>query len=109
MAEEEHNLIEGIKEDIKKALKEGIDNEGCAVFRVMRKDAFSPKGKAIILDSGHYGDILLKCNMCKACGDDLCNSFQKARQVLVLRGKELDVNKKMIENLKNSGNVYGEK
>lgn len=109
MVEEEHNLIEEIKEDIKKALKEGIDNEGCAVFRVMRKDSYSPKGKALILNNGDYRDILLKCNMCRACGDDLCNSFQKARQVLVLRGKELEENKKMVENLKSSGNVYGVK
>ena len=104
---EEHNLIEEIKENIEKSLKEGIDNEGCAVFRVMRKDSFSPKGKAMILDNGYYGDILYKCNMCRACGSELCNTFQKARQVLVLRGKEIQENKKMLENLEKTGNIYG--
>lgn len=107
MVEEEHNLIEEIKENVEKALNEGIDNEGCAVFRVMRKDSFSPKGKAIILDSGYYGDILYKCNMCRACGSELCNTFQKARQVMVLKRKELEANKRMMENLKNTGNIYG--
>jgi hypothetical protein len=47
--------------------------------------------------------------MCKACGDSVCNSFQKARQVLVLKGEEIEENKKMLENLKNYGNIYGEK
>tara|TARA_Y100000310_G_C20639324_1_gene792986 strand:+ start:309 stop:644 length:336 start_codon:yes stop_codon:yes gene_type:complete len=104
---EEYNLKEEVKEEIAKALKDGIDNERCAVFRVMRKEHYSPKGKAIILDNDYYEKILYKCNMCRACGDDLCNSFQKARQVLVLKGKEMNANKEMISNLKKSGNVYG--
>ena len=104
---EEFNLREEIKEEVSRALKDGIDNEGCAVFRIMRKDHYSPKGKAIILDSDHYEKILYKCNMCRACGNDLCNTFNKARQVLVLKGKEMNANKEMIENLKKSGNVYG--
>jgi Fe-S oxidoreductase len=106
---EEHNLKEEIEEEISKALKEGIDNEGCAVFRTMRKESYSPRGRAIILNNGFYGKYLYKCSMCKACGDSVCNSFQKARQVLVLKGEEIEENKKMLENLKNYGNIYGEK
>lgn len=104
---EEHNLKEEIKEEVKTAIRNGIDNEGCAVFRVMRKDNYSPRGKAIVLDNEYYEKILYKCNMCKACGDDLCNTFQKARQVLVLKGKEMNANKIMIENVKRTGNIYG--
>ncbi len=104
---EEHNLKEEIKEEVRTAINNGIDNEGCAVFRVMRKDHYSPKGKAVVLDQGHYEKILYKCNMCKACGDNLCNTFQKARQVLVLKGKEMNANKKMIDNVKRTGNIYG--
>lgn len=104
---EEHNLKEEIKEEIKTSLRKGIDNEGCSVFRVMRKDHYSPNGKAIILDNGHYEKILYKCNMCRACGDDLCKTFQKARQVLVLKGKEMNSNKIMVENVKKTGNIYG--
>ena len=106
---EEDNLKEEIKEEIKIALKNGIDSEGCAVFRVMRKEQYSPKGKAIILDNNYYEKILYDCNLCGACGSSLCNTFQKARQVLVLKGNEVEENKKMLDNLKNSGNVYGEK
>lgn len=106
---EEENLKEEIKEEIKKALKNGIDNEGCAVFRVMRKEQYSPKGKAIILDNNYYEKILYDCNLCGACDTNICNTFQKARQVLVLKGNEIEANKKMLENLKNTGNIYGEK
>ena len=107
MKTEEYNLKEQVKEGIKIALKNGIDNEDCAIFRVARKDQYSPKGKAIILDNDYYEKILNKCNLCRACGDDLCSTFQKARQVLVLKGKEENANIEMIENLKKSGNVYG--
>ena len=40
-----------------------------------------------------------KCNLCRACGDDLCASFQKARRVLVLKDKEMNANREMIDNL----------
>ena len=61
-------------------------------FRVMRKEHYSPKGKAIILNNEFYEKIIYKCNLCKACGDGLCDSFQKARRVLVLKGKEMNTN-----------------
>lgn len=103
---EEHNLKEEIKEGIAKALRNGVDNEGCAVFRVVRKEHYSPKGKAIILDNDFYEKILYKCNLCRACGDGLCDTFQKARQVLVLKGKEMNANKEMMKNIRRSGGVY---
>ena len=112
MKAEEHNLKGEIKDIIGKALKAGINNEGCAVFRIMRKEQYSPKGKARILDHNFYEKIVYKCNLCRACDNDLinsrlCDAFQKARQVLVLQKKELMANKKMIENLRKTGNVYG--
>ena len=110
MKAEVHNLKEEIKEIIDRAIKSGISNEGCAVFRILRKEQFSPRGKAITLDNNFYEKIIYKCNLCKACefGDSkLCDAFQKARQVLVLQGKELSANKEMIDNLEKTGNVYG--
>lgn len=104
---EEYNLKEEIKDEISKAVSSGINNEICSVFKIMRKDHFSPKGKAIILNNDIYDKILYKCNLCNSCNETLCNTFQKARQVLVLRGKEMNINKEMVNNLKNSGNVYG--
>jgi len=110
MKAEIHNLKEEIKENVDRAIKSGISNEGCAVFRVLRKEQFSPRGKAIMLDNNFYEKILYKCNLCKACefsDSKLCDAFLKARQVLVLQGKELNANKEMIDNLEKTGNVYG--
>ena len=104
---EEFNLKGQILEEVKIALKEGIDNDGCAVFRVMRKDQYSPKGKAFILEKGYYENILNDCNLCGACGANLCSTFQKAKQVLALKGKEASGNKLMLKNLKETGNIYG--
>ena len=110
MKAEIHNLKEEIKENIERAIRLGISNEGCAVFRILRKEQFSPRGKAIMLDNNFYEKIVYKCNLCKGCefnDSKLCDAFQKARQVLVLQGKELSVNKKMIDNLEKTGNIYG--
>ncbi len=110
MKAEEHNLKEEIKEILEKAFQQGILNDNCAVFRVMREEQYSPRGKAIILDNGFYEKIVYQCNLCKACefsGSRLCEAFSKARQVLVLQNKEIDENKEMIENLRRTGNIYG--
>ena len=112
MKAEEHNLKEEISEVVSNALKAGIDNENCAVFRVLRKEKYSPEGKAKILNNNFYGKIVYKCNLCRACDNNianikLCDAFQKARKVLVLQKKELAANKEMIKNLEKSGNIYG--
>jgi len=109
---EEHNLKEEIKDIVGKSIKSGISNEGCSIFRVMREEQYSPKGKAVILDNDFYEKIIYQCNLCKACentitGSKLCEAFQKARQVLVLQKKEIPANKEMINNLQKTGNVYG--
>ena len=108
MKAEEHNLKEEIREIVGEALK-AVNNEGCAVFRIMRKEQYSPRGKAIMLDNGFYEKIIYKCNLCKACeiNSNLCDAFQKARQVLVLQKKERRANKEMIKNLEKTGNIYG--
>ena len=40
MKAEVHNLKEEIKEIVDRAIKSGISNEGCAVFRIIRKEQF---------------------------------------------------------------------
>ena len=108
---EEHNLKEEIKEIVEKAVKTGVVNENCGVFRIMRQENYSPRGKAIMLNNGFYEKILYNCNLCRACefNNNLCTAFLKSRQVLFLQKKEHPENKKMIENLRSTGNVWGMK
>lgn len=104
---EEFNLREEIKEDIKKFLRKGIDNEYSAIFRVMRKDQYSPKGMALMLDNGYYAEIFYQCNLDGIPDVEFSEIMQKARRILVLRGQELEVNKEMVKNVRDTGNIYG--
>jgi|TARA_Y100000034_G_scaffold49088_1_gene60677 hypothetical protein len=106
---EAHNLKEEIEEITNKALKQGIPNHKCAVFRILREDQFSPKGKATLLNNNHHENLIFDCNLCKACEQqtNLCQAFQKARQLLALKNKEPKANKEILENMKKTGNVYG--
>lgn len=106
---EEFNLKEDIKEQIKNILRKGVDNERSAVFRIMRKEHYSPRGMAMILEEGIYDKILYQCNLDGIGGIDFINILQKARQILVLKGKELEVNREMVRNLKKTGNIYGDR
>lgn len=112
MGVEDHNLKEEIKEMIASSLKTGISNDSCGVFRVMRKEQYSPRGKALILDRGFYDKIIYSCNLCKACespvfSSKLCEAFLKARQVLVLQKKDPKKIRGLIDNLRKTGNIYG--
>ncbi len=112
MKPEEHNLKEEIKEIVERAIKIGIPNQGCGVFRVMREEQYSPRGRALILNNDLYEKILYECNLCKACeicNSNLCEAFIKARQLLVMQKKELPHIKEIIENVRKTGNVYGVK
>jgi len=115
MTIESDNAKEEIKEIVEKCIKCGLCKQLCPVFKIMREEQFSPRGKAILLDNGFYGKIIYQCNLCKACEEKcplnlkLCDAFVKARKVLVEEGKEIAEIKEMIENLEEKGNVFWEK
>jgi len=115
MAVESDNAKEEIKEIVEGCIKCGLCRSLCPVFRVMREEQYSPRGKAVILDNGFYEKIVYDCTLCKACEKQcpanlkLCSAFIKARGVLVKQKKELASNREMIKNLDKTGNIYGEK
>ena len=107
---EMHNLAEEIKEGIQKALDKGIINNNCSVYRVMREEQFSPKGKIQLIKNNFLESHLNSCNLCKGCEFSdipLCTTFHKVRQILILKGKESNRAKIMVENMQSSGNIYG--
>jgi Fe-S oxidoreductase len=115
MTIETDNAKEEIKEIVERCIRCGKCRKLCSVLRVMREEQYSPRGKAVILDNGHFEKIVHDCTLCKACEKTcpfnlkLCSAFIKARQVLVGQKKEIPENKAMIKNLDKIGNVYGEK
>lgn len=113
MTVESDNAKQEVKEIIDKCIKCGMCKSLCPVFRIVREEEISPRGKAILLDSEVYDKIMYECSLCKACeekcplGLKLCTAFLKARVVLAESGKETRENKEMIKNIRGVGNPFG--
>lgn len=105
MGVEEFNAKEEIKDIVERCIKCGMCNSHCPVLRVAREEYHSPRGQTIILDKGFIEKIVYDCTLCKVCEEKcpldlkLCTAFIKAREVLVLKGKEIKENKEMVRNL----------
>ena len=56
---------------------------------------------------------MFECTLCKGCEQrcpleiKVCDAVRKAREAMVLKGKGLKSNKKMIENIRKYGNPFG--
>ncbi len=107
------NLLEEVSVELEKCIKCGMCKNICPVFKTLREEGVSARGKSIILSEKLISDIIFKCNLCKACEQKcplnikLCDSFLKAREASVLMGKELKQNKDMIENIRKYGTPMG--
>lgn len=110
---EAENMINEIKEIVDKCVECGMCKGLCPVFRQIREETISPRGKAMILKDKIYDKIVYKCTLCKACEEkcplnlSLPHAFRKARSVLVEDGKETKENKEMIKNVREFGNPFG--
>lgn len=110
---EANNILEEVSEELSKCIKCGMCKAKCPVFDILREEAVSARGKSIILSEKLLDKIIFKCNLCKMCEENcvldlkLCDSFLKAREALVLKGKGLKENEEMIENIRESGSPFG--
>jgi Fe-S oxidoreductase len=110
---EAENMINEIKEIVEKCVECGMCKGLCPVFRQIREETISPRGKAMILKEGIYDKIVYKCTLCKACEKkcplnlSLPDAFIKTRAVLVEAGKETKENKEMMEKVRQDGNPFG--
>lgn len=113
MTIESENAREEVREIVNKCVKCGMCKALCPVFKIIREEAISPRGKAMILQEEIYDKIIYECTLCKACEKKcplklkLCEAFKKARKVLAEEGKETEENKEMIKNIKEFGNPFG--
>lgn len=110
---EAENAKQEISEICEKCVKCGMCKSLCPVFKIIREETISPRGKAIILEKEIYDKIVYECSLCKACeekcplGLKLCDAFRKARKVLVENRRETKENKEMIRNIRQEGNPFG--
>ena len=108
------NLMEEVCEILTPCVKCGMCNSFCPVFKTLREEGVSPRGKAIILSEKTMDKIIFQCNLCKVCENHcplkikICDAIQKAREAMVLKGKGLKSNEEMINNIKKTGNPFGD-
>jgi glycolate oxidase iron-sulfur subunit len=113
MTVESDNAREEARDIVEKCIRCGKCKVLCPVFKIIREEQQSPRGRAILLDNNHFDKFVYNCTLCRACenkcplGIKLCNAFIKARKVLVGQKKEIEANKEIIKNLQKTGNIYG--
>lgn len=113
MAIEIENAKEEINEIIEKCIKCGLCKSLCPVFKVMRGEQNSPRGRVIMLENNFIEKIIYDCCLCKACEVQcplnlkLCDAFIRARMILVNQGRDFSKNKDIINNLSKTGNIFG--
>ncbi len=108
-----NNLMEEVAEILAPCVRCGMCNSLCPVFKTIREEAVSPRGKAIILSEKLLDKILFQCNLCKGCevscplNIQICEAIGKAREAMILKGRGLKSNNEMIENIRKTGNPFG--
>jgi Fe-S oxidoreductase len=106
------NLMEEVSEVFDACIQCGMCKSRCGVFRVLREEQYSPRGKRDLLSKKIMDKILFECNLCKACEEScpldvkVCDAVLKSREAMVLLGKGLKGNEEMIGNIRKKGNPF---
>ena len=109
------NLMEEASEIFDSCVQCGLCKGRCGVFRVLRGEGLSARGKGDLLSGKIMDKILFECNLCRACeescplGGKVCEAVLKGREAMVLLGRGLKENEKMIGNVRRTGSPFGAK
>ena len=115
MTIEGNNAKQDVKEIVEKCINCGLCKARDSIFKVMREEQYSPRGKAIMLKNNQYDDLIFDDNLSKQCEVScplkikMHEAIIQARKVLVEEKKEPEEVKKAIRNLRSTGNIFGEK
>ena len=110
---EANNLMEEASGIFDSCIKCGLCKSLCPVFKTLKEEQVSARGKAIIISDKTMDKIVFECTLCKGCeqkcplGIKVCDAVRKAREAMVLKGKGLKSNEEMIENVRKFGNPFG--
>jgi glycolate oxidase iron-sulfur subunit len=110
---ETENVIEEINEIIEKCINCGMCKGRCPVFKALREEVSSPRGRVNILKEKVFDNIFFNCSLCKSCevncplGLKLPDAFRNARKVIAELGKDPKGNREMLDNTKKFGNPFG--
>ena len=110
---ESNNLMEEASEIFEGCVRCGMCKALCPVFKVLKEEGVSARGKGIVLSDKVMDKILFECTLCRACenecplGIKVCDAVLKGREAMVLSGKGLKGNEEMMKNVRKSGNPFG--
>jgi len=105
--------MEKAKKKLEDCSRCGLCKANCPVFRILLKESYSPRGRAILISENRLDDLLHYCVLCKSCelscpvGIELPDIIRAARAEMVKSGAETDANRKMIKNIREHGNPFG--
>lgn len=91
----------------------GMCKSICPVFKTLKEEQVSPRGKGILLSEKIMDKVLFECTLCKACEQKcplnikVCDAIRKGREAMALKGKGLKSNEEMIKNVRKTGNPFG--
>ncbi len=114
---EVNNAKEEILELVEQCNKCGLCKEYDCVFKSLREEAMSSRGRAILLTQplGTLDNTLFNHPLDGTCKQscpfniDIDEAIRKARRILNVKGKEHKVNKEILNKIKNKQNPFLEK
>lgn len=90
----------------------GACKEVCPVYKIVKKETVSPRGKSILIKKDIIDKTFYICTLCGACKEicpnkvDLPSHIKKRRTLLVESGVESKRNREMAENIRNKGHPH---
>ena len=105
-------MAEKKKNTVDRCVQCGMCRNVCPVFKILKDEKYSPRGKAFIVKEKKEIDYsFYECSLCGACYQSCYNDVllpvKKKRAEMIKKGKETEANKKMIENVRKYGNPFG--
>ncbi|MEM4396149.1 MAG: (Fe-S)-binding protein [Candidatus Woesearchaeota archaeon] len=96
-----------LKEALEKCTLCGFCNIDCPVFKVLREEESSARGRMFMLKEEIYEELLYLCTLCKSCEKKCINGIKLTELFLKAR-KKYPRNEKLMENLRKTNNAIGE-
>jgi len=93
-------------------VKCGLCREACPIFRVIRSETLSPRGKAVISERKGPPEVGYRCTLCKACREACPLGLDLPMEEMRLRaaqeGRSPSSVREMMENVWRYGNPFGD-
>jgi|TARA_B100002003_G_scaffold88623_1_gene82835 glycolate oxidase iron-sulfur subunit len=92
---EANNLLEEASSVFDTCTRCGMCKDLCPSFKVLKDEASSGRGHAILLSDRVLDKVIYECTLCQACerkcplNIKICDAVLKAREAMVLKGKGL--------------------